>query len=102
MGFNRENYAKIKQEYDGKYLRAQSDAKLRRAEIHASIPEIAQIDRELSKTGLEIPCKTQCGFAHGILIHTVGACTHNTSEAARAKFKLLIKSVFYFFLVKNA
>ncbi len=54
MGFNRENYAKIKQEYAGKYLRAQEEAQLRRAEVHASIPEIRDIDRELSLTGLEI------------------------------------------------
>mgnify|MGYP002513151799 CR=1 FL=1 len=44
MGFNRENYARIKEEYSGKYLRAQEAARLRRAEIHARIPEIAKID----------------------------------------------------------
>lgn len=54
MGFNRENYARIKGEYDGKYLRAEESAKLRRAEIHAALPEIAEIDRELSLTGLRI------------------------------------------------
>ncbi len=54
MGFNRENYAKIKQEYAGKYLRAQEEAQLRRAEVHACIPDIRDIDKELSLTGLEI------------------------------------------------
>jgi DNA replication protein DnaC len=54
MGFNRENYARIKQEYEGKYLRAQNDAQLRRAEVHAAIPEVKMIDRELSLTGIEI------------------------------------------------
>ena len=40
MGFNRENYKRIKEEYDGKYLRAQEAANLRRAEVHAALPEI--------------------------------------------------------------
>ena len=54
MGFNRENYAKIKAEYDGKYLRAEEAAKVRRAEVHAALPEIAEIDRKLATTGLRI------------------------------------------------
>ena len=54
MGFNRENYAKIKAEYDGKYLRAEEAAKFRRAEVHAALPEIADIDRTLAATGLKI------------------------------------------------
>ena len=54
MGFNRENYARIKQEYDGKYLRAQEAARLRRAEVHARLPEIAKIDAELSASGVRV------------------------------------------------
>lgn len=54
MGFNRENYKRIKEEYDGKYLRAQEAANLRRAEVHAALPEIEKIDRELSSTGFKI------------------------------------------------
>ena len=54
MGFNRENYARIKQEYDGKYLRAQDAARLRRAEIHAKLPEVARIDAELAAMGIRI------------------------------------------------
>ncbi len=54
MSFNRENYKRIKEEYDGKYLKARDAANLRRAQIHAELDEIAQIDRELSSVGLEI------------------------------------------------
>lgn len=54
MGFNRENYARIKEEYSGKYLRAQEAAKFRRAEVHASLPEIVKIDAELSCVGLRV------------------------------------------------
>ncbi|MBE6548476.1 MAG: hypothetical protein E7667_06365 [Ruminococcaceae bacterium] len=54
MSFNRENYKRIKEEYDGKYLKARDAADLRRAQIHAEIPEIAKLDRELSGVGLEV------------------------------------------------
>ena len=54
MGFNRENYVRIKQEYEGKYLRAEEGAQLRRAEIHAKIDEVRDIDKALSLTGLEV------------------------------------------------
>ncbi len=54
MGFNKENYKRIKEEYDGKYLRAQEAARLRRAEVHTALPEIANIDKELAATGFKI------------------------------------------------
>lgn len=54
MGFNKENYRRIKEEYDGKYLRAQEAARLRRAEVHTALPEIEKIDRELATTGFKI------------------------------------------------
>lgn len=54
MGFNRENYKRIKEEYDGKYLRAAEAAKIRRAEVHAAIPEVEAIDRALAATGLKV------------------------------------------------
>lgn len=54
MGFNRENYRRIKEEYDGKYLKAAETAQLRRAEVHTAIPEVCEIDRRLSSTGLRV------------------------------------------------
>ena len=54
MGFNRENYRRIKEEYDGKYLRAAEAAQLRRAEVHANVEGIAEIDRMMSATGIRI------------------------------------------------
>ena len=54
MGFSKENYKRIKEEYDGKYLRAQEAARLRRAEVHTALPEIEKIDRELASTGFKI------------------------------------------------
>lgn len=54
MGFNRENYARIKAEYDGKYLRAEQEAQFRKSEIHALLPEVAKIDSELSMSGVRV------------------------------------------------
>ncbi|MBE6703507.1 MAG: hypothetical protein E7585_08900 [Ruminococcaceae bacterium] len=54
MGYNRENYARIREAYKTKYLRAYAEADRRVAEIHGKCPEIAEIDRELSMTGAEI------------------------------------------------
>ena len=54
MSFNRDNYKRIKEEYDGKYLKAREASNMRCTLIHAELPEIAEIDRQLSHTGLEI------------------------------------------------
>lgn len=54
MSFNRENYKRIKEEYNGKYIRAREAANTRRMFIHEQLPQIAEIDRELSSVGLEI------------------------------------------------
>lgn len=54
MGYNKTNYARIRREYQTKYLKARGEADRRMAEIHQKSPELADIDRELSKTGIEI------------------------------------------------
>lgn len=54
MGFNAENYRRIRAEYETKYARAEADADARRAELHAAIPGLAALDAEMSHTGLEV------------------------------------------------
>ncbi len=54
MGFSKENYRKIKEEYEGKYLRAREDARNRRAEVHQKLPEVEEIDRKLAGVGFAI------------------------------------------------
>ena len=54
MGYNQINYARIRKEYETKYLRAREAADRRRAEAQFAIPELSEIDRELGKTGLII------------------------------------------------
>ena len=54
MGYNQENYRRIREEYRTKYLRAYEEADRRMAELHAISPELAALDRRLSRTGAEI------------------------------------------------
>ena len=54
MGYNRENFNRIKQEYDEKYIRARESADARRFYIHSKITEIAEIDKVLERTGARI------------------------------------------------
>ena len=54
MGYNRDNYKRIREEYRTKYLRAREAADARRLELHSMLPAVADLDRSLSATGLEI------------------------------------------------
>ena len=61
MGYNRENYKRIREDYQTKYLRARDAADARRLELHSRIPAVAELDRALSETGLEIMRVTLAG-----------------------------------------
>jgi DNA replication protein DnaC len=54
MGYNRENYRRIRAEYETKYNKAREEADRRRAEVWEAIPEVRAIDAELGRVGLEI------------------------------------------------
>ncbi len=54
MGYNQENYRRIRETYETKYLRAQEAAEARREEAYLKIPELRAADQEISHMGLEI------------------------------------------------
>ncbi len=54
MSYNRENYIRIKREFDKKHLEAQSEADHRREELHLKFPDLARIDRALSEMGIRV------------------------------------------------
>ena len=54
MGYNREDYVRIKAEYTNKYAKARELADARKFELYARIPEVRAIDSVLSGTGSEI------------------------------------------------
>ncbi len=54
MGYNKENYSRIRTEYQTKYLKAYEEADRRTAMLHQKSPELAAIDRKLAATGAKI------------------------------------------------
>ena len=54
MGYNREDFVRIKAEYTNKYAKAREIADAHKFELYAKFPEIKAIDSILSGTGSEI------------------------------------------------
>lgn len=54
MGYNQENFRRIREEYSRKYIEVQEAASRRREEVHAILPEVRDIDTQLSDMGLRI------------------------------------------------
>lgn len=54
MGYNAENYRRIRAEYENKFNRAREAAELRREELARNIPGLREIDAQLGRTGIEI------------------------------------------------
>ena len=48
MGYNKDNYKRIRTEYETKTFRAQEEADARRAELYGAIPELKELDESLS------------------------------------------------------
>lgn len=61
MAYNAENYKKVATAYKDKNLRAKEAAEARRAELHGKLPQVAEIDRALSTTGLRIMKEAMAG-----------------------------------------
>ena len=54
MGYQKDNYKRIRAEYETKALDAQKEADARRAELYAEIPSLKDLDLRLSTFGLRI------------------------------------------------
>lgn len=54
MGYNKQDYVRVKAEFSKKYLAAQTRASERRMELYARVPEVRQIDTALSRTGMDV------------------------------------------------
>ncbi len=54
MSYNTKDYIRIKNEFDNKYRVARLRAQERLSEVHAMVPDVFEIDRVLSHTGLDI------------------------------------------------
>ena len=54
MGYNKQNFKRIREEFAAKHFVAEDAAEARRAELHMALPRVAEIDRALGKTGVRI------------------------------------------------
>ena len=54
MGYRKENYKNIREEYETKAFAVQKEADARRAEVYADIPAVKELDARLSSFGLRI------------------------------------------------
>ena len=54
MGYNKESFRKIRSSFEDKAERAREDARVRRQLLWREIPELKEIDSELSTFGLRI------------------------------------------------
>lgn len=54
MGYSRENYRLVREEYENRSLEARNAADARRSELHRVIPRTEEIDRDLSATGIKL------------------------------------------------
>ncbi len=61
MSYNKQNFIKLKEKFESKYRVAEIEADQRRSEIHILIPEVAEIDRELSKLSSRIMSAVMLG-----------------------------------------
>ena len=84
MGYNQANYTRIRKEYETKYLRAREDAEWRRAEARRAIPELADIDRALGRTGLLVMGAALAGEDPDLSIQAVRSRNEELLQAKRA------------------
>lgn len=82
MGYNRENYARIREMYETKYKDAHAAADARRSDAEAHIPGLAQINRELSSVGMRIMSEA---------ISAGESCAEKIAQIRRENEALLIK-----------
>ncbi len=86
MGYNKENYKRIRAEYETKALKVQEEAELRRRELYTAIPELEAIDRRLSTVGLRI---MQVALRGGDTEHQIALLREENETACRARGELL-------------
>ncbi|MBQ9798088.1 MAG: ATP-binding protein [Clostridia bacterium] len=91
MGYNKENFKRIRAEYETKTFRAQAEADARREELYACIPELRELDRSLSEFGLRI---MKAALSEGDTERHVAALRAENERVNRARKALLERNGF--------
>jgi DNA replication protein DnaC len=92
MGYNRADYFAVRDRFSQKYLKARQVSEERRAEIHAEIPEIFEIDKILSKTGVDIMRIITGGGADAEA--SIAELEKRNAELIKKREELLVKNGF--------
>ena len=91
MGYNRENFRRIREVYAVKYKTARERADLRLKEVWAAVPGLREIDRELSRVGLEIMKAISAGGDTAAMI----AAIRRRNEELQARRGELLRTAGY-------
>ncbi len=91
MGYNQQNYRRIRDEYSRKYLAVQEAATKRREEIHAILPAVREIDAQLSGMGLKIMKAAMQGGDYQAALASIES---EAKELERQRAEILVKNGF--------
>lgn len=86
MGYNRENFKRIRAEYEGKAFRAQANADERREELYGAIPELRPLDAQRSAFGLRI---MQTALSNGNTEAMISALREENERMSQMRGSLL-------------
>lgn len=88
MGYNKENYRRIRTEYETKAFAVQAEAEARRAELYREIPELKELDGQLSAFGLRI---MQTALQGGDPTEGIEALRKENEEICRIRAEILTR-----------
>lgn len=86
MGYNKENFRRIRTEYETKALEAEHAAQLRREELYHAVPAVEALDRRLSSFGLRI---MEAALQGGDAAEGVAALREENERLSRERAALL-------------
>lgn len=61
MAYNRENFIRIRREYDGKNINAKEKAASKLEELHRALPDLREIDAAMAGTGMKLMREMMAG-----------------------------------------
>lgn len=88
MGYNKENYKRIRAEYETKAFRAQEEAEARRHELYREIPELRELDGQTGNLGLRV---MEIALQNGNVQDGMDRLRRETEELSRVRAELLRK-----------
>lgn len=92
MGYNKDNFRRIREEYQNRYLEIYAEADRRATVVHAKSPELAALDRKLSDTWSKIAMAT---LGQGEAAAAQLAKVRKENETLQARRAVLLRELGY-------